>query len=255
MKTTSHTRGRRRFILDPRVLGVVFLCAVLFFAAALWRELAGGLLWRALAPVVAVRNALSASQNARLQARLTSTEALIADRAMLYRENQDLKARLGRNAGREVLLASILLRPPGIPYDTLMIDVGSAQGVGVGDLISAGGSTIIGRVSQVYEGTARVVLFSAPGETHEALLSLQNGDIMPIVLEGQGGGSFFAKVPAGTLAAVGDAVVIPGITSGLFAAVSAIEAPEGESFKTLHFHLPANPFALQYVEVWVVPTL
>ncbi len=255
MRTTSHIRGLRRFAVEPRTLGIIVVCALLFFMAALLRETAGGLLWRMLTPIVAARNAFSASENARLQGRIASQNALIADRNLLYEENQNLKARLGRNAGREVLLAGILLRPPGIPYDTLMIDAGLAQGVVEGELVSAGGSMLIGRVSQVYENTARVVLFSAPGEKHDALLSLAGGNVVPITLEGQGGGTFFTKIPAGTLAAVGDEAVIPAIAPGFFAVVSAIEAPEGESFKTLHFHLPANPFALQYVEVWLGPAL
>jgi cell shape-determining protein MreC len=251
----SRTKGFRRFAIGPRALGIIALCAIVFFVAALWRVQAGGLLWRALAPIVAARNALDASENLRLRANIASTNALIADRNVLYQENLDLKTRLGRNADKKTLLAGVLLRPPGIPYDTLVIDAGKAEGVIVGNLVSAGGSALIGRVVQVYDTTSRVVLFSAPGEAHEGLLSLTDGEILSVTLEGQGGGALFAKVPARTPATLGDGAVLPGIGEGLFALVVAIEAPEGDSFKTLHFHLPASPFALQYVEVWTASAL
>ena len=255
MKTTFHTRGPRWFLATPRTVGLVVLCVALFLAALVWRKPLAELFWRAMAPVTAARNALDASENARLKAEVSSLSALVSDRNMLYWENIDLKARLLRNAERKTVLAAVLMRPPGIPYDTLVIDAGGASGVAAGDFVSAGGSALIGRVSEVYEASARVVLFSAPGEEHEALLSLADGTVVPLVLLGLGGGALSSKVPAGTPVALQDKVIIPSITSNFSATVSAIEAPEGESFKTLHFHLPANLFSLRYVEVWVAPTL
>jgi hypothetical protein len=48
---------------------------------------------------------------------------------------------------------------------------------------------------------------------------------------------------------VGEPVVFPGVAGGLSATVFAVIASEGDSFETLYLHLPANPLALQLVEV------
>ena len=248
MRTTSRTKGLRG--LSLRGLALTALLLTVLGIVTLWRGPLAGLLWRVLTPVIAVRNELQAGDITRLRGELASTAALVADRNFLYQENLDLKARLGRNAARKVTLVGILMRPPGTPYDTLLIDAGAAQGITTGDLVSAGGTTLVGTVAQVYSTTARVVLFSAPGETFNALLSLPDGKVIPLTLEGQGGGSFSAKVPVGAQVSAGAEVVVPGIMAGLFATVSAVEKKEGESFETLHLHLPVSPFALRYVEVW-----
>jgi cell shape-determining protein MreC len=100
-------------------------------------------------------------------------------------------------------------------------------------------------VSEVYDTAARVELFSAPGASYQALL---NGT-MPVAVEGQGGGSLRAEVPAGTPVKVGDSVAFPGLLGGIVSVVSATEAKEGESFIVVYMRLPANPQDLRFVEV------
>ena len=164
----------------------------------------------------------------------------------MYKENLDLKNRLGRDAAVQTVLAGVVMRPPAVPYDTLIIDAGTAQGVDAGDFVSAGGTALIGTVLQTYATTARVELFSAPGETYQAML---NGNT-PVTIAGQGAGSLIAQVPAGTVVAVGDTVVFPGVAGGISGIVSTVVAREDTSFITLYLHLPVDPLELHYVEVW-----
>ena len=233
--------------------------ALVLLAASLTRPALEQVLVRALSPALALRNTLVASDATLLRAEVSRLEAAVADRELLYRENLDLKARLGRPAplfseksGAGRVLAAVVLRPPATPYDSLLIDAGEAEGLAIGDLVSAGGSLLIGRVSQTYEHQSRVTLFSATGETHAALLlsSVSTAFGVPISALGQGGGSFVAEVPAGTDAAAGDYVAFPGIASGFTATVSHVERHEGESFIRLYARLPVNPFELRYVEIW-----
>jgi cell shape-determining protein MreC len=178
---------------------------------------------------------------------LASTTALLADRDVLYAENLELKSRLGRpGVAPRRILAGVMLRPPATPYDSLVIDAGAAEGVVEGDIVSAGGTVVVGSISEVYEHMARVTLYSAPGNEYEALL---NGTL-PTTLSGQGGGSLVAQVPAGTTVAEGDTAVLPGITGGLVAKVRGIERGTGESFVTLYFSLAVDALNLRYVEVW-----
>lgn len=235
---------RRRSPLLPAAVAALLLVLVLL--VWLLRPVLSATLSAVLVPVLSARNALTAGESASLRAELASTTAALADRNALYAENLDLKQRLARNAGREVILAAVLQRPGGTPYDTMLVDAGARHGLLQGQLVAAAGTALIGRVSEVYNTTARVALFSSPGEAYTALL---RGSI-PVAMEGQGGGSLVGEVPSGTKARVGDPLILMGIGSGLVAEVSAVETHEGQSFETIYMRLPANPQELRFVEVW-----
>jgi cell shape-determining protein MreC len=193
-----------------------------------------------------MRESLGDSRDADLRAQLASTTAALADRNLLYAEVSDLRERLGRaDAPQARVLAAVLQRPPWTPYDTLVIDAGAHHGIRAGSFVSAGGQGLIGSVSEVYATSARVELFSAPGASYQALL---NGTL-PIAVEGQGGGSLRAEVPAGTSVKAGDTISFPGLLGGIMANVSATEAKAGESFTVIYLRLPANPQDLRFVEV------
>jgi cell shape-determining protein MreC len=216
---------------------------VLVGAAALWRAPLTQLFWSAAAPLLQARYGTESAAADLLAA---------ADRDALYQENLELKSRLGRPGATPVrILGAVLMRPPATPYDTLVIDAGASEGVAEGDYVSAGGTMLVGTVSEAYTHAARVKLFSAPGEQYDGVLQLSGplGGALPLTVEGQGGGSMRAQVPAGTAVFSGDTVLIPGIMGGFAARVSHAEQPEG-SFVTIYLQLPADPFALRFVEVW-----
>ena len=213
-------------------------------AAALWRAPLSEVLWRTLAPVMNARFSSDASST-----NPSSLISVTAEREALYQENLDLKARLNRDARVGRILGAVLLRPPATPYDTLVIDIGSDDGVALGDTVSAGGTIVVGTISEVYARAARVTLYSAPGQKYDALLR----GVIPLAIEGQGSGSLQARLPAGTAVSVGDAALLPGIAGGISARVSRIERGDGESFVTLYFSLPVDMLGLRFVEVWKQP--
>lgn len=227
----------------------VVLLLVVFGVVVFWRTEVTSTLLRMATPVLLLRNSLSASESTMLRQELAAAQAKIADRDVLYTENLDLKNRLHRSIAVHTTLAGVLLRPPAVPYDTLIVDVGANHGVRVGSNVAAGGTALVGTVSEVYATTARVRLLSAPGNTYEGLLSVKDKTI-PVRVEGQGGGSMRAQIPAGTGVVVGSAVVLPGILGGYTGAVSYVEVKSGESFENVYLHLPVNPLELRYVEIW-----
>lgn len=204
-----------------------------------------GLLWSALQPIAAWRYGAGAA------AELASTTAALAGRDALYKENVELKKLLGRSAEAPSVLASVLMRPPQTPYDTLVIDLGEQDGIALNAGVSAGGTSLVGRVTDLYAHTARVTLFSASGETYDAVLLTKSGS-MPVSVEGQGGGSLRGQVPSGSDVKVGDPVVLPGIAGSLAATVERIDRG-GESYLTLYMRLPVDPFALRFVLVRTQP--
>ncbi len=266
MTTISPNRRRgggtfRLRLIGGGVLGVC-ICLMVFLA----REPLVGLLWRVGAPLMGERNSLGAAlgdvfagfssqaslvrENNLLRAELASSSVVVLDRDLLYRENLDLKERLNRDADASSTLAAVLSRPPATPYDTLMLDVGSQNGIAPGDLVSAGGSVYIGTIAQVYPTASRAILFSAAGQSYDALLMASStGAATPVSVTGQGAGSLTAEVPAGVAVAVGDQVVFPGITPQFIASVTYIDGDPQESFQTIYMQLPVDPLSLRYVEV------
>lgn len=230
------------------VLVVVLLGLVLYFRAGL-----SSLALKILAPALAARNELGNSEVVQLRAELASSTLALLDRQELLQENQTLKKLMGRtNAGKQVL-AGVLMRPPAVPYDTLLIDAGSAQGIDTGDLVYGGGSAVIGEVSEVQNSTARVTLLSAPGHDYDAqiLPKAAPGTALPLPLTGQGGGSLVGQVPAGSNVSVGDPIVVPGVEGAYVGSVSHIDQQSGASFESLYALLPVDLFALQFVEIAV----
>lgn len=259
MTTTSSNRKRRRISL--RTAAFLILITILLCAGLLWRDAAANLLWRFLSPMLSARNEAAAgsagffgqfgangalaAENARLKETLASTSARLIDRDYLYAENQELKRLLGRTVKDSTVLAAVLLRPPGIPYGTLVLDVGRDSGVRDGDLVSSEGSAFIGRVSTAYDTTSRVTLFSAPGQTYQGML---RGTI-PVSISGEGGASLTGEVPAGVDVKADDPVLLPSIMPQFMAVVSSVIKTEGQSFQTIYLSLPANPLELRYVVV------
>ena len=82
----------------------------------------------------------------------------------VYRENMELKEMLGRKNSSHVVLAAILARPPETLYDTVLLDVGSNDGVAIGQKIFVGSTTIIGKITEVRAQQSVALLSSAPGE-------------------------------------------------------------------------------------------
>ncbi len=265
MTTISPNRkrdaARARFFLQLAIL------LIIVGMVALLRGPLSNLLWAVGGPLEKTRNTWVGSvgavfssfaanhtlvlENQQLKLALASSSAVLLDHEILVRENNDLKNRLGRVSPQaNVLLAMVLVRPPATPYDTLVLDVGNKDGVAAGDLVSAGGSVYIGKITEVYENNSRVKLFSAPGESHSAtLLQTAVSSSLPVSIAGQGGGSFTAEVPAGTLVRIGDEVVFNDIGTAFVAKVVQVEEKSRASFTTIYLQLPVNMYTLRMVEV------
>ncbi len=260
MTTISPKRRRKNSPLIPLGIGgLIFigLFIVIFFrssvANVVWLALEqgiflGGKTGESMGGVFAQFSSKAAleTENRRLRDALATTSIALLDRTILEKENAELRARLGRSATTtQSIFAQVLLRPPGTPYDTLIIDAGRNDGVRQGNFVSPGGTIVIGTVEEVYDSAARVILFSAPGTSHNALLR----DTIPVVVHGQGGGSLEAEVPAGEKVEVGDTVTFTGLTQHFSAQVVGTEQKEGASFTTAYLTLPVNIFSLRYVNV------
>lgn len=186
------------------------------------------------------------AQNRKLQQDLSASQASVLDRNQLYEENLALKERMGRIAVPNSALASVLLRPPEVPYDTLLIDIGEDADIEVGDKVASHGTLLIGKITEVGAHFARVTLFSSPNEKYNGFL---RGNI-PVEVVGIGGGSLMMQVPYEAKVKVGDLVTLPSIESNTASVVEHIEPGQGDSAVTAYLRLPVNQLELRFVDVW-----
>jgi len=141
------------------------------------------------------------------------------------------------------IFAPILARPRWSAYDTFVVARGTRDGVYTGARVFAR-SFALGFVSEVYERTALVSLYSTPGRTTTTLLA----GTFPIDIVGLGSGTFEGIVASGAPIAPGDEAYAPALSPHPFALVGSRVENSGEGNKIL-LRLPLNIFELAHVEI------
>lgn len=186
-------------------------------------------------------------QNQKLQSQLNEEESRMANYNSLLAENINLKEILGRkNEKKNMVLAVILSKPDQSLYDTLVIDVGTKQGLEMGDMVFALGDIPIGRVADIYPNSAKVILFTNAGEKTQAIIS--GKDVFMEVL-GRGGGNFEMVLPRDLTLQKGDQVVMPGINPYVLAVVETIISDPRNPFTKALLSSLVNIQELKFVEI------
>ncbi|MDO8594853.1 MAG: rod shape-determining protein MreC [bacterium] len=184
----------------------------------------------------------------RLSAELLRAGALLHDRELLREQNAALEAQLGRHdVKEESILGSVLSSPPRSPYDTIVLDVGSREGIQAGDAVLSG-SVVLGSITKVHRRASIAELYSTAGKKTSVSI-LHDGKSIPALATGEGGGGFTSRLPKEVTLAVGDAVVLQGLHPEVFAFVEAIEGSDSDSFQTIRFQNPVSIYSLRFLEV------
>ena len=203
------------------------------------------------------------NQNQKLQAEVSFDDARMANYNSIVLDNSSLKEILGRVDSKTTMtVAAILAEPNQSPYDTLLIDAGLTQGIKIGETVFALGDVPIGRISDIYSNSAKVILFSNPGETTEAVISSsatmpsQNGSVASslvgntfVDVVGRGGGNFEIVMPKNFVLKEGDHAVLPGMNSSVLGIVQKIISDPRNSFNKALLTSPINIQNLKFVEV------
>lgn len=198
-------------------------------------------------PALARSRAELITENKRLRFELASFAARDKEHAALKKENAELKELFGRRAKESKgVLAAVLSKPPIAPYDTLVIDAGEEDGVAVGDYVRAYGEAVIGRVVAVSSATARVKLFSSPGEKFEVIAGKAN---VSAEAEGLGGGNFRIRLPRGVDVSEGDPIIIPSVSPEAAGVVAVVRFVPTDPFQEVLFKSTVNLFELRWVEI------
>lgn len=185
------------------------------------------------------------NENYRNQYNDTTTK--MANYNVLLDENLKLKEILDRKKEKvSLVLANILAKPNQSPYDTLLIDIGTNKNLVVGELVFAFGNTPIGRVKEVYMNSAKVALFSSPGEETEVVIP---GKDVFMNLVGRGGGNFEMNLVKDLGIGVGTEVVLRGNTPYALGTVESILSDPRQAFDKALLISPVNIQQLKFVEV------
>ncbi len=161
----------------------------------------------------------------------TEYQALLYGRSM--QRIDELEKALALRPLEAYASARVIARPPRTHFDSLIIDLGSDEGVVAGDTVTVFG-VMVGSVSSVSNDTAVVQLTSSPGSTRDFELGEPKA---VVVAEGKGGGSFEALVPRDVVLALGD--VVTDIESGYpGAVVRGVASSTSDVTNTLYLSLP-----------------
>lgn len=205
--------------------------------------------WGGLRALVTSKELL-ASENKRLKEALDGVVLEAYSRQELRDENEQLKAMLGRASGRAFVLARVLANPGRSPYDTLLLDAGSDDGVAVGMKVFVDGDFAIGEVEKVTQQGALVTLYSSYGK--ELPVSVGSSSV-PALAKGEGGGNFRIALPKDVSVSAGDLVHVPALAPEYVAIVTAVDHPEGSSLEDVYIKWPFNMSEL--TRVYVATTL
>lgn len=143
---------------------------------------------------------------------------------------------------QKFLTASVIFRPPQTPYDMLIIDSGSNQGIKEGMQAIVFGNILLGYVAEVFPDTSKVELISSFHEETNVVLESSN---IPAIAVGLGGENFEIILPRPISVNLGERIIKLGNQPLLVGIVEKIENQNADPFQKIIFRLPLN---IQYLK-------
>lgn len=244
MKASSRRTLRRRRLRI--IIGSVFVALLLLFAtprflgfvaSTIFTPIASLEMWSfnvsSILPAYFVERQELLQTINQLESRLGRESVTTGSTELLARENAELRDLLGTNQSGERIAAGVLGRPSVTPYDVLIIDKGSRDGVVVSAPVYIGAHEAIGYVEKVFPDSSVVILATSPNVESTAYIF---GPNIYTTARGQGGGVLEVKVPQGIALSVGDLVVLPALGSGLYGKITLVDSvptePEQRGYVT-----------------------
>lgn len=185
-------------------------------------------------------------ENKRLTDEVAERDASMLLIDALRQENEELKKLGNRSGAGDDVLGVVFSRPPVTSYDTLVIDIGSTDGISVGNKVYALGDALIGDVVEVYAHQSKVSLFSTPGRTMPVLIG---SSTVATEALGRGSGNFAVTLPADISVQVGDVILSSDIRPHTFGVIEKIEVDSSDSLQTIFFKAPINIQSIRFVQV------
>lgn len=187
-------------------------------------------------------------ENEELKRKLMAFEIESNNLDLLRKENNQLRDLLNRGEDKEVLPAFILSRPPQMPYDIFLIDIGQNSNLKGGEDVYFK-NIILGKVIKVFEKTAQVRISSSGGLETDAFIERLN---LPVKVTGKGNGNFESKLPQEVDVEIGDVLIVPGEHGKLLGQIEEVERNPSSSFIKILLRLPVNLSEIRWVSVQIL---
>ncbi len=162
--------------------------------------------------------------------------------AYIMKENDELRSLLGVEVSPRIA-ASVIARPPYTPYDTVVLDRGSEDGIVLNAPVFQEGGNAFGYVHVVYPHASFVTLFSSPGVETTVYIFESN---LFTTAYGEGGGVVRLSIPQGISIEKGAPVALPSLDGGVLGRIAEIQSiptePEQHAYVT--FDVPLQSVRL-----------
>jgi len=169
------------------------------------------------------------------------------DYNILKNENIALKELFGRTTKESnLVIANILTKPNYSAYDSIIIDVGKNEDMKVGNKVYSNVVNPIGEVSEVYDGSSLVTLYSNPGKVTNVMIEGTNTNVELI---GRGGGNFETIIPIDLPFVKGNSVYLPNLSTEIVAVIEEVISSPNDPVKKLLLSSPINVQTLKWVFV------
>jgi len=188
-------------------------------------------------------------ENKRLQADNDRLRVVAEQIGELKTENEQLRGiRQDSLALKNPVYSKVLVKPDHLPYDEIIIDIGSAADplLKVGQLVFADPGVVLGQIESVSSHFAKVKLYSEGGVSLPVNVGIE---AVPSVALGLGGGNFSLTLPRGVVIKNGDSVKTSIIGDFVLGYVARIDKNPNDPFQKIQFRSPYNIFTLQRVFV------
>jgi len=232
-------RYERKNIPILKGITIVFVCLVLI--QFITPTFLPSLFHRIFAPLLVSRQDDHIQTIAELQAKINSF-------SLIEQEHKVILSELGQKKTHDVLLGRVLSLPPQSLYDTLIIDIGSTDGVQVGKKVFAGQQIVLGEIVEVFKTTAKAQLYSSPDQKYDVIIGTGSTSVRATAI-GRGGGMFEALVPRGASISMGDTVTVPEISTTVYGTVSTVIADPVRAFVSVLFQSPIPLQSLRRIYV------
>jgi len=185
-------------------------------------------------------------ENKLLKDRYLVSNSILNENRLLREENKSFRDFFNINDGfylkeisdrllKEVYFAHVAFGSPKKPYDTLILDRGSVDSVGLIVFNSRG--YVIGDIIESSNKYSKVRLFSSYGRKISAFLG-NNKTIIEV--EGLGNGNFKTLVPKDFSVTLGEQVIYPGSKFLFLGVVKEIISEDNLPTKEIYFSAPFN---------------
>lgn len=177
-------------------------------------------------------------ENRNLRADLAYMNSIETEMNYYKSQKEELEKILGKISDpKQYVLARILAKPGFSPYDTLVIDSGSKDGVIAGAYVYADGTVLLGHVSSVNNRSAVVKLYSSPEERTNVFVGISGIESVAI---GKGGGTFELKLPKNTDVKEGDIVTMASTTGNILGEIMHITNSASDAYEKALFKSPID---------------